>query len=84
VKDGYGANIGIDLASLAAWAKIDELRSVANSVKHAEGGSARQLRQVRPDLFQSPAFAEIRPKWEAGGLIGTNRSRCLSLGRISS
>ena len=65
VKDWYRANVGIDLASLAAWAKIDELRLVANSVKHAEGGSATQLRQVRPDLFKNPAFAEIRA--EMGG-----------------
>lgn len=65
VKAWYMANLGIDLSLLEPWAKIDELRLVANSVKHAEGGSARQLRQLRPDLFQNPAFAEIRA--EMGG-----------------
>jgi hypothetical protein len=42
------------------WARIDELRLVANSVKHAEGPSAQQLRELRADLFQNPAFAHIR------------------------
>jgi hypothetical protein len=65
VKNWYSANLGIDLASLPAWARIDELRLVANSVKHAEGRSAQQLRELRADLFQNPAFAHIRA--EMGG-----------------
>ena len=60
VKNWYIANLGIDLASLESWGKIDELRLVANSVKHAEGTSSRQLRELRPDLFQNPAFADLR------------------------
>lgn len=65
VRNWYIANLGIDLASLPAWARIDELRLVANSVKHAEGKSAQQLRASRPDLFQNPSFAHIRA--EMGG-----------------
>ena len=60
VKTWYVTNLGIDLSSLEPWAKLRELRLVANSVKHAEGGSAKQLRELRPDLFQDPAFAHIR------------------------
>lgn len=60
VRRWYSDNLGIDLTSLPSWGAIDELRLVANSVKHAEGGSARQLRESRPDLFQNPAFADIR------------------------
>ncbi len=65
VKTWYMTNLGIDLSSLEPWAKIDELRLIANSVKHAEGGSAKQLRELRPDLFQNPAFAHIRAEMGA-------------------
>jgi hypothetical protein len=84
VKNWYGANFGIDLASLPAWARIDELLLVANSVKHAEGPSAEQLRALRPDLFQNPAFAHIRAKMAVIGGNGGNRSRCRLRVRISS
>jgi hypothetical protein len=40
--------------SLAAWPKLDELRLLANTVKHAEGGSAQLLRTLRPDYFTEP------------------------------
>jgi hypothetical protein len=60
VKAWYVTNLGIDLSSLEPWAKVRELRLVANSVKHGEGSSAKQLRELRPDLFQNPAFARIR------------------------
>jgi hypothetical protein len=40
---------------LPSWPVLNELRLVANSVKHAEGGSADELRKLRPDLFQHPA-----------------------------
>ncbi|MBZ5596044.1 MAG: hypothetical protein LAP39_27695 [Acidobacteriia bacterium] len=65
VKTWYMTNLGIDLSSLEPWAKIHELRLIANSVKHAEGGSAKQLRELRPDLFQNPAFAHIRAEMGA-------------------
>ena len=35
---------------------MDELRLVANVVKHGEGGSAEELRKMRPDLFVYPSL----------------------------
>src|ERR1022692_3860727 len=35
----YGRYFGLDLKTLPAWDKIDELRLVANAVKHAAGKS---------------------------------------------
>ena len=84
LKIWYLTNLGIDLSSLEPWAKLHELRLVANSVKHAEGVSAKQLRELRPDLFQNPAFAIFEPKWEQAGSIGRNRWRCRSLERTYS
>lgn len=50
---------GIDVSSFPSWSSIDELRLVANTVKHAEGDSADQLRQIRPDLFQDPQLKDL-------------------------
>lgn len=38
--------------------KIEELRLLANAVKHADGSSAAQLRQMRPDYFLDPAIRD--------------------------
>jgi len=73
VKDWYAENLGIDLSSLEPWAKIDELRLVASSVKHAEGGSARRLRELRPDLFQIRPSQISGPKSAVGGVIVRRR-----------
>ena len=45
---------GIDIKNFSSWPKIDELRLVANTVKHAEGRSSQQLREIRPDMFRNP------------------------------
>lgn len=46
---------GIDIKNFDSWSKIyDELRLVANTVKHAEGSSSKKLRKKRPDLFENP------------------------------
>ena len=42
---------GIEITSFSSWSKIDELRLVANTVKHADGDSADKLKCCRPDLF---------------------------------
>jgi len=42
---------GVDMEALPAWHKLDEFRTVANAVKHAEGTAVERLRAVRPDLF---------------------------------
>lgn len=50
---------GIEISSFQSWASIDELRLVANTVKHAEGESADQLRRIRPDLFEDPELKRL-------------------------
>lgn len=46
---------GIELNHLPAWVTLDgELRLLSNAVKHADGCSARKLRQRRPELFRYP------------------------------
>lgn len=52
----YKKNYQLDLTQLASWSVIDELRLVANTTKHAEGSSAKQLRAKNPKLFQYPPF----------------------------
>jgi len=41
----------IDTFLFDSYSDIEELRLVANTVKHAEGGSAKQLYALRPELF---------------------------------
>ncbi len=45
---------GIDVTKFNCWTKIDELRLVANTVKHADGESAEELKELRPDMFKHP------------------------------
>ncbi len=45
---------GVDIGSFESWSKVDELKAVANAVKHAEGHSADEVRRMRPDLFTPP------------------------------
>lgn len=42
---------GIIVEEFDSWPQIDELRLLANVVKHADGTSAGKLRTKRPDLF---------------------------------
>jgi len=44
----------IDYTTLDAWEKIDELRLLANTIKHTKRGSSKQLKAKRVDLFQRP------------------------------
>lgn len=48
--------LGLDMAGFVTWAKVVELRALANSVKHAEGRAANELRALRPDLFIMPVM----------------------------
>jgi hypothetical protein len=45
---------GIDPTSYASWKALDDLRLVANSVKHADGPSVVALKQRRPEMFTHP------------------------------
>lgn len=51
---------GIDIKIFSSWKKIEELRLVANTVKHAEGNSAKRLHALRPDMFQNPRLDQFR------------------------
>lgn len=50
---------GIDVARLASWSTIVELRLVANAVKHGEGRSSDELFQLASDLFEPPLLKAI-------------------------
>jgi hypothetical protein len=52
-------DLGLDITSLHSWPIIDELRLVANVIKHAEGDSAKELEARRVDLFQLPQFKNL-------------------------
>lgn len=54
LQDWYKQHFHIDLSTFPDWNCIDELRLLANTVKHAEGGSAEKLRKLKPAFFQSP------------------------------
>jgi hypothetical protein len=43
----YGIHLRLDLKSLPAWSLIDELRMLANTVKHAEGSPMCRIRLER-------------------------------------
>jgi hypothetical protein len=44
----------IDIASFKSWTLMDQLRLVANTVKHGDGRSAQELMGKYPDLFKDP------------------------------
>lgn len=46
--------LGINLDGLASWAGLEELRLVANTVKHGDGVSAQKLHRLNPSLFLPP------------------------------
>jgi len=52
----------IDVEIFSSWQTINEMRLVANTVKHAEGKSAIDLRKIRPDLFRNPVLEKFGPK----------------------
>jgi hypothetical protein len=47
---------GISLGDFSSFPQLDELRLVANVVKHGAGQSAESLYRLRPDLFSSPVI----------------------------
>lgn len=47
---------GIDIQEFTVWPKLEELRCLANTVKHAEGKSSRELLALAPHLFVSPTL----------------------------
>ena len=45
---------GIEVEAFANWGVLEELRHVANAVKHADGSSAEWLRTHCPEIFTPP------------------------------
>ncbi len=68
IEKWYGKNFHLELKSLPSWTTLDELRRVANAVKHAEGSSTRQLKETRPELFTNPDYTEIYKEYEQEGV----------------
>jgi hypothetical protein len=52
---------GVELAQVSGWSDLEELRLVANVVKHAEGVSAGRLRTLRPAMFMHPDYRDSPP-----------------------
>ena len=50
------SNHGITIPDLPRWSELEELRLVANTVKHAEGSAANQLAELRPEFFVAPSL----------------------------
>lgn len=61
VVDWYTQHFQIELTQFPSWSLIDELRHVANTTKHAEGSSEKQLRSIHPELFQNPILRKDHP-----------------------
>ena len=52
-------NLKVDIKTLSSWGVINELRLLANAAKHGEGSALRQLRVIRPALFEGPGYASF-------------------------
>src|SRR5262249_19412393 len=55
----YKKHFKLDLTTLPQWSCVDELRLVAGAGKHADGGSPRELRGKREELFRSQTLNEM-------------------------
>lgn len=55
-------NLKVDIKTLSSWGVINELRLLANAAKHGEGSALRQLRVIRPALFEDPRLRELLPE----------------------
>lgn len=44
----------IEIKSFKSWTRLNELRLVANAIKHGDGGSSEELKLLNPNLFQNP------------------------------
>lgn len=46
-------HFGYDIEKMERWSDIDELRLLANVIKHGDGGAATSLEELRPEFFRS-------------------------------
>jgi len=49
-------NLGIDLQGQSCWPNVHELRLAAHVIKHGNGASADELRELNPSLFSYPGI----------------------------
>lgn len=54
--------IDIDVSTFQSASLLKEHRLLANTIKHAEGGSCQELRDLNPSLFQSRFGSRIEPE----------------------
>jgi hypothetical protein len=59
VAKWYREHFLLNLETLPSWALVDELRLLANAVKHAEGPATKKLRAIRPELFRNPDYVAL-------------------------
>ncbi len=58
----------VDITKFGAWPKLEELRHLANAIKHGEGKSSEELLQVAPHLFE---LADQSNAWPISGRVFT-------------
>ena len=59
----YLQNFDLDLKRLPQWSWIEELRLLANAVKHAAGSGEKGIRKLRPEVFRNPLLDKMGLKW---------------------
>ncbi|MBI6873438.1 hypothetical protein [Clostridium aciditolerans] len=47
-----------NIEKLQCWHSIKELRLICNTLKHGDGGSAQELKKIRPDFFTREGLEE--------------------------
>ena len=82
--DWIAANLGLSLRDLPQWDAVAELRLVANAVKHAEGESEQELRQLRPDLFVHPVAVVGPERQRVQGGPGGATHQGVGRGRLTA
>jgi hypothetical protein len=57
VKQKLLERTGINIETVGNWLIFNELRLIANTVKHADGYSSKRLKEIKANLFYNPALA---------------------------
>lgn len=53
--------VNVDITKFACWPTLEELRHLANSIKHGEGKSSEELLKIAPHLFEIGGRASGSP-----------------------
>jgi hypothetical protein len=64
----YQQHLRLEFASLPSWNLVEELRLVANAVKHGEGQATKKLEILRPEIFMNPDCADFYKDLAKSGL----------------